>query len=164
MASQPSAQAAHPRAASLATLDAQMDAAVAAIEQADRKALLDRWAEHFGRSAPSHMREDLLRRALAHEVQLCLVGARARAVCRRVERLVESGPGKREAVSSARVSAGVCLVREWNGEVHQVTALGKGFAYRDSTYKSLSEIARLITGTRWSGPLFFGLRATRGGG
>jgi len=159
-----STKVARPRraASTLESLDDQMNAAVAEIETADRKSLLDRWEQYFGRPAPSHIRENLLRRALAHEAQMLLTGASARAVRRRVERLIKARPGpKRKVIPTIRLSPGVRLVREWRGEVHQVSVLAKGFEYRGLTYKSLSEIARLITGARWSGPLFFGLKETR---
>ena len=57
-----------------------------------------------------------------------------------------------------RIKPGAVLVRDWKGKTHRVTVLDKGFAYEERTYPSLSEIAREITGTRWNGPKFFGLR------
>ena len=54
------------------------------------------------------------------------------------------------------------LLREWQGVTHQVTVIAEGFLYRNRVHRSLSEIARTITGSRWSGPLFFGLKAKRG--
>ncbi len=59
-----------------------------------------------------------------------------------------------------RLKPGSHLIREWRGEVHRVTVLDDGFDYRGTRYASLSQIARAITGARWSGPLFFGLRNT----
>ena len=77
-------------------------------------------------------------------------------------------PPPARAVSDARIealpmqvrklSAGATLLREWNGETHEVRVLEKGFDYRGHKHRSLSAIAREITGTRWSGPAFFGLR------
>jgi hypothetical protein len=60
-----------------------------------------------------------------------------------------------------RIKPGTRLIRDWRGERHQVTVLDDGFAYRDERYGSLSAIARAITGTRWSGPAFFGLKTRR---
>jgi hypothetical protein len=60
-----------------------------------------------------------------------------------------------------RIKPGAILVRQWKGQSHRVTVLEDGFAYQGKPYESLSEIARLITGTRWNGPKFFGLRATK---
>jgi hypothetical protein len=59
------------------------------------------------------------------------------------------------------VQPGAVLVREWRGLSHQVGVLEKGFSFRGKHYRSLSEVAREITGTRWSGPLFFGLKRSR---
>jgi hypothetical protein len=61
-------------------------------------------------------------------------------------------------VIAPRIKLGTRLVRQWQGETHEVTLLDSGYAYRGQRYASLSEIARFITGTRWSGPLFFGLK------
>ncbi len=60
-----------------------------------------------------------------------------------------------------RLPAGSILVREWHDTKHQVTVLKDGFLYRSERFRSLSQIARAITGTRWSGPLFFGLKSSR---
>jgi hypothetical protein len=59
------------------------------------------------------------------------------------------------------IKPGTRLIREWRGETHKVTVTAEGFAYGGKRYKSLSKIARLITGTRWSGPRFFGLETPR---
>ena len=71
----------------------------------------------------------------------------------RVDRLGLSSP----LSSGPRIKAGSILVREWAGELHRVMALEVGFAWNGDTYRSLSEVARAITGTRWNGPRFFGL-------
>ena len=63
--------------------------------------------------------------------------------------------------AAPRLKAGSRLLRRWRGEVHEVTVLGEGIAYRGTTYGTLSEIARVVTGTRWSGPAFFGLTKGR---
>ena len=63
-----------------------------------------------------------------------------------------------ERLAKARAGAGTVLMREWRGVRHRVTVLDDEVVYRGLRYKSLSEVARVITGTRWSGPLFFGLR------
>jgi hypothetical protein len=61
-------------------------------------------------------------------------------------------------VAPRRIKPGAVLVRDWKGQSHRVIVLDQGFGYHDKTYTSLSEIARAITGTRWNGPRFFGLR------
>jgi hypothetical protein len=69
-------------------------------------------------------------------------------------------PGARIALPR-RIKPGSVLLREWNGKSHRVTVLARGFDYDARVYASLSEIARAITGTRWNGPRFFGLRADK---
>jgi hypothetical protein len=79
---------------------------------------------------------------------------------RQLARTFEADP--RKAIPSGpRIKAGTRLVRQWRGEVHVVNVQAKDFEYKGSRYQSLSEIARLITGTRWSGPLFFGVKSNQ---
>jgi hypothetical protein len=68
------------------------------------------------------------------------------------------GDSNLKTSSARRIHPGTRLVREWQNQVHLVNVEAKGYEYRGVRYRSLSEIARLITGTRWSGPLFFGLK------
>jgi hypothetical protein len=78
-------------------------------------------------------------------------------------RQLAGNPNKRRALNALtqpRLKAGAVLLREWHGTTHRVTVLENGHEYSDQQLKSLSEIARRITGSRWSGPLFFGLKAT----
>ena len=65
------------------------------------------------------------------------------------------------SVRSRIVRPGAVLVREWRGISHQVSVLEKGFRFRSKRYRSFSEVAREITGTQWSGPLFFGLKRSQ---
>lgn len=125
-----------------------------------------RWEKAFKQPAPKRISRDLLLRVLAYHVQEQAEGGLSKAALKRLGRLADP---KRDCSCAPRPPAprlkrGTRLVREWNGEVHQVTVLDGGFDYRGSRYPSLSQIARIITGTRWSGPLFFGLRkrAARG--
>jgi hypothetical protein len=130
--------------------------AVREITLADHDALRLRWEAVFGCPPPLRSRADLLRRVLAFEAQAELLGG-ADHIRRRLGRLAR-GEADSGARTTTRLKSGTRLVREWQGEVHQVTVLEDGFEYRGTRHRSLSEIARLITGTRWSGPLFFGLR------
>ena len=75
---------------------------------------------------------------------------------------VEGNGRRRARRAQERPVTGTRLIREWKGVEHSVTVLDKGFEYQGRPYQSLSPIARLITGTRWNGPLFFGLRNQRG--
>ncbi len=133
---------------------------IAGLQGLDTPALRARWDEAFGRPAPKHMSRDLLLRALAYHVQEQAEGGLNKAALRRLTKLAHSDDkGVQAATSPAtRLKPGVRLVREWHGEVHEVIVLDEGFDYQGTRYASLSRIARAITGTRWSGPLFFGLR------
>ncbi len=123
----------------------------------DRTALVLCWSETFGCLAPRHSQAAFLRRALAWHCQMI---AQARSGSVSVDRLIRQV--RRNAASTvptASVAPGTRLLREWQGTTHHVTVLEQGFEYSGNTYKSLTAIARRITGTAWSGPLFFGLRS-----
>jgi hypothetical protein len=138
-----------------AAREARAASLVREIAAATPEALRLRWETVFGHPPPLRSRVDLLRRALAYEAQAEVLGG-AEAVRRRLARLAR-GEGDPAARAALRLKLGTRLVREWRGEVHQVSVLEDGVEYRGTRYRSLSEVARLITGTRWSGPLFFGL-------
>ncbi len=130
------------------------------LESLDPDALRVRWAETHGAPPPPRMRRDFLLRGLAYRIQEDALGGLTKATRRRLMKLaaeLERNPGA-SLTTAPPVKAGTRLVREWKGEAHQVTVLESGFEYRGERYRSLSEIARVITGTRWSGPRFFGLR------
>ena len=83
---------------------------------------------------------------------------------RLLERIAEDAAARRQSAPTPekiRVNAGTVLIREWHGTKHQVTVLNDGFLFRTKRFRSLSQIARTITGSRWSGPLFFGLKSSR---
>lgn len=121
----------------------------------NRPGCLDLWKTWFGCEAPRYLSAVFMRKALAHEVQCRLLGRMAAADVRALRSIAS---GKRSVVRSAPVlSAGVHLVREWNGRTYQVEATKSGYVMDGKTYKSLTAIARRITGANWSGPRFFGL-------
>ena len=126
--------------------------------------LRSRLQEAFSRRPPKHMSRDLLLRAQAYHLQEQAEGGLSKAALKRLAYLARSGTDQPPPLAGLRLKPGTCLVREWRGEVHHVTVLDDGFDYRGVRYGSLSQIARIVTGTRWSGPLFFGLRkrAARG--
>ena len=118
------------------------------------------WRAVFGRSAPEHLSRALLQRALAYRIQTKAHGDLDRATVRLLDGLARSG-AKRTDIPLPElrpVKPGTLLVREWQGALQRVTALQEGFLWNGTTYKSLSEVARAITGTNWNGPRFFGLR------
>ncbi len=137
---------------------------IAALQALDTPALRARWDEVFGRPAPKHMSRDLLLRALTYHVQKQAEGGLSKATLRRLARLADSNDKRVQTATpqAPYLKPGTRLVREWRGEVHHVIVLDEGFDYHGTLYASLSGIARAITGARWSGPLFFGLRRRRG--
>ena len=112
--------------------------------------LRDAWPSRFG-SPPRLRSADLLRRMLAWRLQAEAHGGLDTDTCRLLARPVMKP-------SSPQAATGVRLVREWKGERHEAEMLGDGVLYRGARYASLSEVAREITGSRWNGPRFFGLR------
>jgi hypothetical protein len=122
------------------------------------------WRETFGRPHPGYVHKDFLVRALGYDIQEKAYGGLSPATRRRLLKLardIESG-AKIAFFEAPKIKPGTRLVRGWRGDTHVVTVLEDGFDYRDKCYGSLSEIARLVTGTRWSGPAFFGLKAGSG--
>jgi hypothetical protein len=112
-----------------------------------------------GIAPPPVFGRNLLKRAIAYRVQEQVFGGLSRETKKLLDRLAD--PSRRsgtEVVVPRRIKPGSVIVREWRGTSHQVVVLSDGFQWNGETYASLSEIARLITGTRWNGPRFFGLR------
>ncbi len=141
-------------------MSSPVDKKIAELQALDTPALRAFWGEVFGRPAPKWTSRDLLLRALAYRVQEQAEGGLSKAALKRLAGLADPKGEKTQPQrpSVPRLKPGTRLVREWRREVHQVTVLDEGFDYRGDRYASLSRIAREITGTRWSGPLFFGLR------
>jgi len=128
---------------------------LASLPRLDRRALLAGWREIYGGSPPPRLSRALLIRALAYRLQERAYGGLPPTTRRTLARLDEASP------SVPRVAAprpGTVLVREWRGSSHRVVVTEDGVIYRATLYRSLSEVARLITGSRWSGPRFFGIK------
>jgi hypothetical protein len=113
------------------------------------------WAAEFRREPPKGLWRDLLLRTLAWRVQEKAFGGHDRATLRLLEAY---GQKKAGDLRCQRLKAGTVLVREFNGTRHTVTIVPEGFVWQEKTYCSLTAIARIITGSNWNGPRFFGLR------
>ena len=102
-------------------------------------------------------------RAIAYRLQEQAFGGLRPATCRLLARIADeaatTNSPKRRRMRKAQT--GTILVREWQGNAHRVTVLNEAVAFNGKRYRSLSEVAREITGSRWSGPRFFGLRSSR---
>ena len=140
----------------------ELDVEIARLRDLDIRDLRTRWHNAFGRRPPPHLPRHLLFRVLAYRLQADHLGD-LDGESRRL--LDDSGSpedaGKRAVDRSqltADVRPGTMLAREWNGRMQRVAVLADGFAWNGKTYPSLSKVALAITGTRWNGPRFFGLR------
>ena len=123
------------------------------------KNLRERWRTLFPGQPPRAFGPDLLRRSIAQKLQDDAYGGLDAKTARLLNQLIaQAGKNNGKIVLPRRIKAGAVLVREWKGKSHRVTVLEEGFTFEDKPYQNLSEIARAITGTRWNGPRFFGLR------
>lgn len=125
------------------------------------EALRDLWTRRFRTAPPAIRSGDVLRRLIAWKIQVEAfgdLGAETYAKIRRLTRVGRNGDAVAVA-TTVSLKAGSILIRAWRGVEHRVLVLDDGFEHRDKRYKSLSEVARAITGTQWSGPRFFGLEA-----
>jgi hypothetical protein len=124
--------------------------------------LRNRWRDIFKSEPPQAFGPDLLRRSIAQKLQEDAYGGLDRATMQLLNQLIgQSAKNNAKIVVPGRIKPGSVLVREWKGKSHRITVRPDGFAFENKPYDSLSEIARLITGTRWNGPRFFGLRAAK---
>jgi hypothetical protein len=120
-----------------------------------------RYGQLFRNDPPKAFGPDLLRRSIAHRIQEKAYGGLSRSAQRMLDQMMKSYGAKPSGkiVLPRRIKPGSVLIREWKGKSHRVMVLADGFAYDGKTFGNLSEIAVLITGTRWNGPRFFGLRS-----
>src|SRR6266404_357599 len=115
----------------------------------------------FRSDPPKAFGPDLLRRSIAHRIQEKAYGGLSRSAQRLFDQMMKAYAAKPNGklVLPRRVKPGSVLVREWKGRSHRVMVLAEGFAYEGRAFGNLSEIASLITGVRWNGPRFFGMRS-----
>jgi len=139
-----------------------LDVEIARLRDLDVGALRARWQDVFRRQPPPCLPQHLLFRMLAYRLQADHLGDLDGESRRLLDSAVSPEAAGKRAVERARVtrdmSPGTMLGREWNGRMHRIAVLAEGFAWNGKTYPSLSKIALAITGTRWNGPRFFGLR------
>jgi hypothetical protein len=123
--------------------------------------LKERWRSIYGTQPHRRISRELLTRALAYRIQEESFGGLKPATRKLLERIAGDASSRIpiRAPAPRRASAGTVLIREWRGSSHQVMVLDDGAVYRGRRYRSLSEVARFITGAHWSGPLFFGLKS-----
>lgn len=135
-----------------------LDQQLAALPKMSRKAIQALWADLFGKAPSPSLRREVLVPILAYRLQEVAFGGLKPASEKRLRALAQNGSEHGQEAPGLRPKPGTRFVREWQGKLHEVAVLADGYECNDRTYRSLSEIARYITGTRWSGPAFFGLR------
>jgi hypothetical protein len=116
----------------------------------------------LGKKAPAHLPRHLLFRILAYRFQAERLGDLDPESQRILDRSGSPEQASKRAVDASshanNIRPGTVLGREWKGQMHRVAVLADGFTWNGNTYPSLSKVAFAITGTRWNGPRFFGLR------
>lgn len=142
---------------------------IAQLRDLDLDGVRLRWRNLFGRAAPTHLPKFLLLRIIAYRMQANVYGDLSKNARRTLNRLARGRVGEDRSETTTRLRqadpqslrAGTQFVREWGGVMYRVTVVDDGFLWDGATYPSLSKVALAITGTRWNGPRFFGMRAKR---
>ncbi len=125
-----------------------------ALQTASRDELKARWEEAMGRPPPSRIGRVTMARILISDLQWKQSGLSKAAILRKLSKIVAASESAKPVANS-----GARLVREWNGREHVVDVTVDGYLWNGQTWRSLSAIAKEITGTKWSGPRFFGVAA-----
>jgi len=145
-------------------MNSNVVAELSALKAAPVSQLKARWRELFDTEPPAYNRRNLEAR-LAYRIQELAYGGLSRDTIKRLEALAADlksfGSKRSRRPASDRPISGTRLIREWQGVKHSVTVRNNDFEYQGRPYKSLSAIARLVTGTRWNGLVFFGLKKQR---
>lgn len=145
------------------TFDGKLEAEIGRLPDLDITELRDRWEKLYGRPAPPSFRRNLLVPGVAYQMQVEAYGGLSAVSKRRLKEIaaaVRNGNAK-SVIGAPLLKGGTQLIRRWKGTTHTVTALDTGFTWEGRTYKSLSAVAKAITGTSWNGYKFFGLQHER---
>lgn len=123
----------------------------------ERKSLLKHWCDLFGRGPTRALRRETLIPILAYGIQEHAFGGLKESTARKLRELAHgSATSEAVALPPLRPKFGTRYVREYDGKLHEVTVLETGYEFEGTTYRSLTEVAKIITGSKWSGPVFFG--------
>jgi hypothetical protein len=141
----------------------ELEEEIARLRDLDLSGLRVRWRSVFRRQAPEHLSRHLLFRVIAYRLQAERLGDLDRDTQHFLDRVASGTPNGDELLPSGNrrshgLHPGTILVREWEGKSERIVVLDEGFGWNGTSYRSLTEIAFAMTGTRWSGPRFFGLR------
>jgi hypothetical protein len=136
----------------------KLDAEIARLPDLGIGELRARWQALFGRPAPKSFRRNLLARGVAYQMQVKVYGGLSNETKRRLREIALAlRNGDKAPVATPRIKPGTRLLRLWQNKTHTVIVLADGYQWEGKTYKSLSAVARAITGTQWNGYTFFGL-------
>ena len=124
------------------------------INEMGRAVLIQLWTEAMDDAPPSRLSSPFLRRFIAFELQSKQLGGLSRSFVKRIAQI----DGAKVRSKSPQLKQGGRLIRQWNGVTHIVDVTDQGFVWQGQHYRSLSAIARAITGAHWSGPRFFGIK------
>jgi hypothetical protein len=133
---------------------------IAQLPTLNKAQLLPIWVENFSTSPPPKLRKELMVPILAYRMQEREFGGLSHSARKRLQEIAQALPGKggrRTELPPAQMT-GTKLIRVWRGHAHEVWATDEGYHYNGERYSSLSKIAKVITGTHWSGPAFFGTK------
>jgi len=137
----------------------KVDRLLAELPTMDRKSLQQLWRDIFDRKPDRTLRRETLIPVLAYGLQEKAYGGLKKSLASKLRELIEErAGGAKHAHTSLRPKIGTRYVREYRGKLHEVTVLESGYEYEGEAHRSLTEVAKVITGTKRSGPVFFGLK------
>jgi len=139
------------------SLEAKVEAKLASLESLDHKGLSKAWEKALGAPPPKASSRKYLLRALSYQYQTKHMSSLTKAEAKALRSYI-SGDKAVPAKTKVSLEPGAKLIREWNGRTYTVSVKEEGFVHKDKVWKSLSAIAKDITGAHWSGPRFFGVR------
>lgn len=134
---------------------------IVTLSSLNRAQLLPIWADNFSTDPPPKLRKELMVPILAYRIQERQFGGLSHNARKQLQEIARTLPSKRLKMGEAKTvntAENARFIRLWRGEIHEVVCLKDGFEYKGRRFTSLSRIAREITGTQWSGPVFFGTK------
>lgn len=139
----------------LAVTETSLAGELARLKSLSRLELMAEWKKVWGSNAPFNISQNLLLLAFAYHLQEQIYGGLKPHIKAKLRQIAG---GHTTIKPVPQIKSGTRLLREWRGSTHEVLVLSDGVQYRGEKYRSLSEVAKVITGSKWSGPVFFGLR------
>jgi len=136
---------------------AEVEDEIAKLGELPRSVLVERWTTCHGTAPPKGISRQLLELSVAYDLQVSVYGGLGRKRQKQMLSMLSSPDGVKRQATSPALMPGSRLVRVWNGRSHHVEVTEHGFMWNGQAFKSLSAVAREITGARWSGPRFFGV-------